>query len=200
MDFSGTVIIGSSNYNFSGSLTWDPAAIPTDPPVNSQFNADGMTFIFDSTDLTADIGSPTIQLAAPADFLFHFDLGAPNGIFLPGIALPVTGFAGDVACSSDCTSLPADLTPLICWPATGCDHVIGSFGVALGVGEFATFADGNLTLTAGHSGTSVPEPATRGLLGVGLAGIGFARRCNSNLAHTASSGAASGLPARRAAA
>ena len=75
MDFSGTVIIDSSNYNFSGSLTWDPAAIPTDPPVNSQFNADGVTFIFDSTDLTADIGSPTIQLAAPADFLFHFDLG-----------------------------------------------------------------------------------------------------------------------------
>ena len=33
-----------------------------------------------------------------------------------------------------------------------------------------------------------------------IAGIGFARRCNSNLAHTASSGAASGLPARRAAA
>jgi hypothetical protein len=173
MDFSGDVVItgtsGPTDYAFSGSLTWDPAEalVSTGCFDATTCYPASATFVFDSVDETANIVGADIANIAPAtEFQFGFQFSP--FIFLAGVPAPITEFIGTALSATPFTLPPTDLTQLL--------HSAASSGFSLGEGEFATFADGSLTIAnpppVPPGGGSAPEPSSLGLTALSLALIG----------------------------
>jgi hypothetical protein len=180
---------GVGNSQRPTSSTSDAAAALTDNPAVNALAAGTFAACDPFTVEPPDCGSVGFHFAdnvivngAGPDFTV-FDVNVPNivSITIGGATVAILGTnAGSIACPPD--RCPVGTTE---WNLNASDFDLSSFGIpdggivnslSLAWGVLTEGSRVGATLIGALNSRSVPEPATLVLVGVALAGLGFARR------------------------
>jgi hypothetical protein len=146
----------------TGYLQFDASTLPTTP---GTFNLPGAVFHATYAGGTIDATGVAAQVSVNQDFL-GFSANVPVSQFLPTVISTATlslGFQTFTDGYLSLTSLPTAVPPN--------DKTLG-FSYTVGGNASGATTDTNLVVTV----SAVPEPATLGLFGLGIAGVVVSRR------------------------